>query len=432
MIMVRGTQDRLARLGGNSINMKRTIALLFAMLGWAQFLVAAEADRDLRANPRLGTDEVENQIALDRQVSPLYESTLLSPVRDWRDDLAAETGLNLSIDYSAFLATVSESPGEKDAGSGMVRFYGFWDLVNRGEANRGSLNWKIEHRHRYTEIPTSGLGFESGYAGLFGAPFSNDGSRLTTLHWKQYVAEGKGAAVAGFLDVTDYLDVYLLASPWLGFGNFAFSTGSAAMDLPNDATLGAAMGGMVAEQVYVQAGAADANSDPTNPFDGFESVADDSDFFKWVEFGLTPGQDALYFDNVHLTFWHIDERVNGTPDGWGLNLSWQQWIRDTWLPFLRYGYTEDSGSLMENALAVGVGYQPVPQRGVVGAGFHWGEPNPISFEGAGDQYTTELFWRYQLTRELAITPSAQYIVDPALNPDEDDLWVVGLRARVAL
>ena len=39
-------------------------------------------------------------------------------------------------------------------------------------------------------------------------------------------------------------------------------------------------GGMVTKNLYVQAGITDANSDPTAPFDGFESVFDDSDFFK--------------------------------------------------------------------------------------------------------------------------------------------------------
>jgi len=40
--------------------------------------------------------------------------------------------------------------------------------------------------------------------------------------------------------------------------------------------------------------------------------------------------------------------------------------------------------------------------------------------------------RYQFTRELAVTPSIQYIRDPALNPDEDNLWVFGLRMRIVL
>jgi porin len=49
-----------------------------------------------------------------------------------------------------------------------------------------------------------------------------------------------------------------------------------------------------------------------------------------------------------------------------------------------------------------------------------------------DQYTTELFWRYQLTTELAVTPTIQYIKDPALNPDESSLWAFGLRVRIVL
>jgi len=414
------------------MNIKTLTSLGAAFFCLATIGQAAETASSKTVRPLLSTDEVENQITMDRVANPLYESRLLAPLHEWKKGVAERTGFNWSLDYSALYMSVSGSPGEDHAASGMVRFYGYWDLVNRGGPNKGSLNWKVENRHSYTDIAPSGLGFESGYVGIFEPTFSDQQSRLTNLYWKQYFAEGKWAAVLGFLDPTDFVDVYLLASPWTGFNNFVFSTGSAAMDLPNDATLGLAAGGMITEKVYIHAGISDANSDPTQPFDGFDSVASDSDFYKWIEIGFTPGQDKLYFDNVHLTFWHMDERVNGTPDGWGVNASWQQWIADKWLPFVRGGYTEDSGSLLEKSLTAGIGYQPVPMRGVIGLGFNWGKPNQASFAGADDQYTTELFWRYQLTKELAVTPSIQYIKDPALNEEEDSLWVFGIRARIAL
>lgn len=411
---------------------KAAAVLSITILSLSSSVHADEQDSVNRVKPRLSTDEVENQIALDRESNPLYESKLLAPLHRWKSELGQRTGFNWSIDYSALFMTVSDSLGEDSSSSGVARFFGYWDLVNRDSANKGSLNWKIEHRHRYSDIPPSALGFESGYAGLFEPTFSNQEGRLTNVYWKQYLANGKWATVLGFLDSTDFVDVYLLASPWTAFNNFVFSTGSASMDLPNDATLGVGAGGMITNNIYIQAGLTDANSDPTEPFDGFDSVSSDSDFFKWVEIGYTPGQDKIYFDNIHVTFWHVDERVNGTPDGWGINGSWQMWIDDKWLPFIRGGYTEDSGSLLEKSLTFGLGYQPVPMRGVIGLGFNWGEPNPESFGDVDDQITTELFWRYQFSKEVAITPSIQYLKDPALNENEDDLWAFGLRMRFAL
>ena len=91
--------------------------------------------------------------------------------------VAEKTGFNWNIDYSALFMGVSDSPSEESASGGMFRFFGFWDLVDRGGPNKGSLNWKIEHRHKYSDIPPSALGFESGYAGLFEPPF-NDSARL--------------------------------------------------------------------------------------------------------------------------------------------------------------------------------------------------------------------------------------------------------------
>jgi hypothetical protein len=46
--------------------------------------------------------------------------------------------------------------------------------------------------------------------------------------------------------------------------------------------------------------------------------------------------------------------------------------------------------------------------------------------------TAEVFYRIQLSQSLAITPDIQLIIDPALNPDDDSIFVAGLRMRMAL
>ncbi len=48
-----------------------------------------------------------------------------------------------------------------------------------------------------------------------------------------------------------------------------------------------------------------------------------------------------------------------------------------------------------------------------------------------DQYTAELFYRLQLAQNLAITPDVQLLINPALNPNEDVIWLFGLRARLS-
>ena len=49
-----------------------------------------------------------------------------------------------------------------------------------------------------------------------------------------------------------------------------------------------------------------------------------------------------------------------------------------------------------------------------------------------DQYTLEIFYRWQLTPRLALTSDLQYLKDPALNPDEDSIYIWALRGRFSL
>jgi len=53
--------------------------------------------------------------------------------------------------------------------------------------------------------------------------------------------------------------------------------------------------------------------------------------------------------------------------------------------------------------------------------------------GGGGCYSYKILVlsRFQLAKQLAITPDIQYIKNPALNPTEDDLVILGLRSRFA-
>ena len=368
-----------------------------------------------------------------RETPGLLEKDFTQRLDDSLEAFAERSGLTLGSDYSSLFYSASGRPDDAfgDASSGMARIYGRWDLLNRGGDNNGALNFKVEHRHRYSEIAPSAFSLNLGNVGVMGGPFNDNGWRLTNLYWRQGVGD-RAVTYLGFLDATDFVDAYGLASPWNAFTNLAFSTGSASMALPNDATFGAMFGLWATDQIYTVASITDLNSDPTDPFQSAEAFFDENEYFKSLEIGWTSSKDRFYTDNIHLTFWHVDEvEATGTPDGWGVNWSASYWVDDAFMPFLRGGYTEDGGSLLEASVSAGVAANLFDKRDLVGVAANWGQPNETTFgPGLDDQFGIELFYRLQVSEGVRVTPSVQLLWDPALNPDEDFAAVFGLRGVV--
>jgi len=230
------------------------------------------------------------------------------------------------------------------------------------------------------------------------------------------------------------VDGYALASPWSGFANIAFQNGSGAIGGIPDGALGAMVGGFLSEHFYLVGGFADANGDPTNLDDGFDSLFNDFETFKSLELGWATTHEDVFQNNAHLTFWQIDKRNEaGTPNGWGTSFSLSASLDNGWMPFLRGGWAKDGGSLYEASVTTGLGYTLQPGQTLLGAGFNWNRPNKSTYGASlSDQYSLELFQQVQLTEGFEITPSVQFIRNPALESSDDWSVFFGLRLRVAL
>ena len=412
------------------------VAIAAIVIGMTLLSPVASAE-DAESDKSFGSpNAVENTLADDAaETGSTLGDRIVQPWFDWKAGLQKRHGLSFGVDYSAVWLGSSKAglSGGDAASSGMVRFFGAWELVNRGSANSGSFVWKVENRHKYGSIPPSAFGFELGSVGLIAPPFSDQGGRVTNFYWRQRLAGGKVTLLGGLLDATDYVDVFALASPWTGFLNFAFSTGTTTVFLPNDATAGIAAGAMLTEKLYVIGGITNAFANPVQPFKSFDYLSD-GEYYKSLELGLTPAHGRIYHDNLHLTYWHVDASAKaGTPGGWGLNFQYVRTLKEKYMPFLRAGYADDGGSLMQKSVSLGLGYAAFGGRDQLGLGVNWGEPNESSFgDGLRDQYTYELFYRWQLGDQLAVTPDIQLLTNPSLNPEHDSIWVYGVRARLAL
>ncbi len=365
----------------------------------------------------------------DALTDPIYRweglERALQPWFGFKAGLHEKHALSLGLDYQMLFQTVSDSLGETEAGGGIFRAYGSWTLAGRESGNTGGLVLKIENRHRIgTDIPPQQLGFEAGALSVTGTMFSDYDWALTNLYWQQKFMDGRIGFVAGQVDVTDYLDLYGLINPLTAFQNLSFST-NPTIAAPSQG-LGVAAGAFITDRFYGLLGFADANGDPTDPdFDLF----DDGELFEHIEIGWVSSYERRYFDNMHITAWHADERTAaGVPEDWGLAFSASWFADNKWIPFLRAGWSDGDAALMSRAVSTGFGYL-ARNRDLIGVGLSWERPGLNTLD---DQYTAELFYRLQLFQNFALTPDVQIISDPALNPNEDMIFVLGLRARLTL
>ncbi|BBL90692.1 hypothetical protein VroAM7_33450 [Vibrio rotiferianus] len=363
--------------------------------------------------------------------------------RTWRESLTEEHNLTFGLDYQALGLTASDPQraGEDAASAGVARFYGSWNLVGLESGNTGGLVWKVEHRHAYSELSPkefSFIGNGLGYAGMIGSAYSDQGARLTNLYWQQQLNGGKTAFMVGFLDTSDYVDTYALASPWTGFTNLAFSTGGGAIGLPDDGILGLAVGHMLTDNFYMVAGVADGKGRSDNPFDGFDTLFNDHKLFTTFELGWTASQDQIYTDNVHLTAWHLDgdtqHNLTNKDSGQGINFSASYFATEQLMPFVRGGFSEGDVALYDRSLTVGIGYFGLGKTtNNLGFAVNWSHVNDNLEHAYGvddsEQFTAELYYNMQLNDYIQITPDIQYIKDPAFS-NKSSTWVLGLRARI--
>ncbi len=333
----------------------------------------------------------------------------------WKDRLA-ENGFRFNIDYLALGQTTNADLGEAEAAGGIARFYGSWQA-----SDLGSLTFKIEDRHSYTDVAPQFLGLDGGALSITGTAFNDSGLLLTNLFWTQRAENGAWTLQVGQIDVTDFVDIYGLVSPYSGFQNLAFNT-NPTINTPNQG-LGIAGGLKLSSNLYAVASIADANADPSDPdFDVFS----DGNLFKSLELGYTSAFDRIYFDNVHLTLWHADAAEDGSrAEDYGAAFSAAWFVGNTWMPFFRAGASKGTAALYDRSVSTGIGYYG-RNTDLAGVGLNWAEARGID----GDQFTLEAFYRFSISPGLQITPSAQFISNPLLNPDQDSIALFSLRTRI--
>jgi len=100
---------------------------------------------------------------------------------------------------------------------------------------------------------------------------------------------------------------------------------------------------------------------------------------------------------------------------------------DKWRPFLRAGYADGGGRPLDRSVSIGTGYDARGGKDLAGIGLNWARAP----DNSRDQFTMEAFYRYDVNDFLQISPTVQYVANPANDAGTDDIFLMGLRVRVA-
>lgn len=346
------------------------------------------------------------------------------PWRDWKRKQNEDHGFQLTGQYTTLYQGASKALNGKDkASSGIFRATMKWTPVGRGTKNTGSLVLMIDNRHAFGDVAPSDFAGELGYIGITGTLYSDADWVIPNLNWEQGLNEGRSGLLVGRYDPSDYMNVLGYTNPWTTFSNLAILLDASVQF--GDSSWGVAGGSWINEQYYFIAGVNDANGSLTDNLEFFDGGAE---LYKWGHLGWSPSRDERFEKNLHFAIWHVDAREEaGTDSAKGIALA-ANWTTDGgWMPFLRAGWSDGITPIYNRSASIGLIRKFSFRSDVAGIGINWGDPPDDSLR---EQTTIEAFWNFQLAQNLAITLSLQHLGNPALNPDEDEIWITGLRGRL--
>jgi porin len=358
----------------------------------------------------------------------IYDAT--KPWRDWKKELNEDHGLQFSGHYTTLYQGITDTaPGQTDdkAASGVLRGTVIWKLLgdnSEPDSDFGAVNLMLDHRHAFRDVAPADLAAQAGYTGVTGALYGDTDLVVVNLNWTQSFADRQAGILVGRYDPSDYMNILGYVNPWTTFSNVSILLDSSVAY--SDAGWGAAGGFWMKDRVYILGGFNDANGKLTDDLEFFDGG---SEFYKFAEIGWSPIKGDRYFKNIHLTYWHVDERngldpLNVIDSGQGVAFAANWTFADKWMPFVRAGISDGAEQVKIYDKSASVGFiWRYAKADLLGFGINWGET-----PAAQEQTTLETFWRFQFSQSFAITPSLQYLMNPASNPD--DVWLFGIRMRL--
>jgi porin len=382
-----------------------------------------------------GPNGVFQELKLDEERRNSFVGhDLFKPWFDWKQEQQDEHGLALGFKAWFLIQAASESLSDSnDAAGAIYRLQGSWTAFSGNSGQVGRIEWRVEKRAGLgSMLAPADLSGNIGVAALntafgYSDTFTTD---ISVLNWTQGFRDYKFGYAIGRLASDVYSDSFAFSTFSRGYLNRSFlfnpTQGSTGVG-----SLGMVAKGFVTDQIWLGAHIYDGNAVSGDfDFDTFKQ----HEWLKEVEIGWAPSFTRRYTDRIQFLYWHKDERAEAgvsSGKGWVVTASYQ--VGEKFLSFFRVGSSDGgAGVPAEKAASTGVEFTPKDGQALT-LGLGWAKPSEDTYgPGLHDEYVTELSYRFQLTKSMSLLSDLQLVLNPALNPAKDRVWVLGFRASLAL
>lgn len=394
------------------------------------------ADREPYPDLLDTTMSVQGDLAEDtaRPAGWMRRPTSMGSWFAWKNRVREDTGLTFGGSLMVLWQNYSSSLiDQHDAVGSKLTLNFSYDLLNRGQANALSLDVAVEDRRPLgTDLAPLQAGMATGSMIPTAATYGDFSLGVTQAYIRQNLAGNRFQYTIGKIFAPNFLNAYPFFDDNRQFLTQAFSTSpSIASPLRGFGAVAAwypTSGGL-----YVKPGVFTVHSSDTgSTIDDFFSK---DEHFYMLEVGFTSlartrtpihARAAMDANNIHLTAWYRDREQGGLPRARGLAFNANYMAGEQLMWFVRAGWSD--GWFVDRNAAVGIGWRPAAHPSDL-FGVAVGALQPAN-PALRNQSTAEVFYRFHVTPNFAVTPDLQVQRNPALNPAKDAIWVFSLRGRL--
>ncbi len=347
-------------------------------------------------------------------------------VRDWREKVFAKIGLKASLSYDVLGQGIVDQHYSEGATAGDLTLNLNWLLVGEKYTKPIYLSVQIRNRYAYSGISPQELGQLNGLLWKTVEGFNDSGFQVPSFYFSQELLDGRLTLRYGQYGADNFFDTHSLQSAKRYFLNQAFAT-NPTVAFPSYGTGFALQWRDTRNWDFSFGGSNIQSTNALGPKEINLSLGSSALFYALqggINFEGLNKRDA----RLQCMLWDAQENSeNEIPSGRGISLTLEHaGKRATERYIARLTLSEGDATSVDRLMMVGYGRE-IRKYDHFGVGLGVGRSlrNHSLW-----QTVTEVYYRWQVTKELIITPDIQAVFGQGLDHGEDFHLVAGIRAGI--